>query len=101
MQCVIITTTGHDAVLQVQGRRAQSVVEYFSFRIEVCERSTFLHVCHHGRVPHPETAVDPATAAAIRQHCEERVLVNVVATFAEAFRGGFIGFTETVVGFRA
>ena len=50
---------------------------------------------------HPETAVEPATAAAIRQHCEERVLVNVVVTFAEAFRGGFIGFTETVVGFRA
>ena len=50
---------------------------------------------------HPETAVDPAAAAAIRQHCEERVLVNVVVTFAEAFSCALIGFTKTVVGFRA
>ena len=46
---------------------------------------------------HPETAVDPATAAAIRQHCEERVLVNVVVTFAEAFRAVLVGRAEAVV----
>ena len=87
--------------LQVQGRRAQSVGEDFPLRIEVGERSTFLHVRHHGRVPHPETAVDPTTTTSIGQHSEENVLVDDVVTFAEAFRGGFIGFTETVVGFRA
>ena len=44
-----------------------------------------------------KTAVDPATAAAIRQHCEERVLVNVVVTFAEAFRAVLVGRAEAVV----
>ena len=83
--------------LQVQGRRAQSVGEDFPLRIEVGERSTFLHVRHHRRIVHPETAVDPATAAAIRQHCEERVLVNVVVTFAEAFRAVLVGRAEAVL----
>ena len=86
--------------LQVQGRRAQSVGEDFSLRIEVGERSTFLHVRHHGRVPHPETAVDPTTTTSIGQHSEESVLVNVVLALIQAFSRGLVSRTETVVGFR-
>ena len=41
--------------------------------------------------------VNPATASPIRQHCEERVLVNVVVTFAEAFRAVLVGRAEAVV----
>ena len=51
--------------LQVQGRRAQSVGEDFPLRIEVGERSTFLHVCHHRRIMYTKAPVDPATAAVI------------------------------------
>ena len=87
--------------LQVQGRRAQSVGEDFPLRIEVGERSTFLHVRHHGRVPHPETAVDPTTTTSIGQHSEESVLVNVVLALIQAFSRGLVSRTETVVGFRA
>ena len=46
---------------------------------------------------HPETAVDPATATTICQNGEERVLVNVVVTFAEAFRAVLVGSAEAVV----
>ena len=83
--------------LQVQGRRAQSVGEDFPLRIEVGERSTFLHVRHHGRVPHPETAVDPTTTTSIGQHSEESVLVDVVLALIQAFSRGFIGGTKTII----
>ena len=46
---------------------------------------------------HPETAVDSATATTICQNGEERVLVNVVVTFAEAFRAVLVGSAEAVV----
>ena len=46
---------------------------------------------------HPETAVDPTTATTICQNGEERVLVNVVVTFAEAFRAVLVGSAEAVV----
>ena len=50
---------------------------------------------------HPETAIDPATAPAIRQHVQESVLVNVVLALIQAFSCALIGGTETVVGLAA
>ena len=46
---------------------------------------------------HPETAVEPATAAAIRQHVQESVLVNVVLALIQAFRAVLVGRAEAVV----
>ena len=83
--------------LQVQGRRAQSVGEDFPLRIEVGKCSFLLDVGHHGRITHAEAPIDPATATTICQNGEERVLVNVVVTFAEAFRAVLVGNAEAVV----
>ena len=75
----------NNSPLQVQGRRAQSVGEDFPLRIEVGERSTFLHVRHHRRITHTKTTINATTAAAIREHGEKGVFVDDVVTFAEAF----------------
>ena len=85
IQCVIITTTVHDAILQVQGRRAQSVGEDFAFWVEVGKCSFLLDVGHHGRITHAEAPIDPTTTPAIREHGEKGVFVDDVVTFAEAF----------------
>ena len=60
-----------------------------------------MNVRHHGQIAHSKAPVEPATAAVIRQHCEERVLVNVVLALIQAFSCALIGGTETVVGLAA
>ena len=94
-QCVILII--YDAILQVQGCRAQSVGEDFPLRVKVGEGCTFLYVRHHGRIAHTKAPVEPASAAAIRQHVQESVFIDGVATFAEAFRAVLVGSAESVV----
>ena len=48
-----------------------------------------------------KSLIEPTTAPSVFQHCQERVLVNVVVTFAQTFRAILVGGTKTVVGLAA
>ena len=80
-QCVILTTTVRDAILQVQGRRAQSVGEDFPLRVKVGEGCSLLDVRHHGRIAHTKTSINSTATAPIGQHREEGILVDGVLPF--------------------
>ena len=90
-------TNNNSPRLQVQGRRAQSVGEDFAFRVEVGKCSFLLDVGHHGRITHAEAPIDPTTTPAIREHGEKGVFVDVVVTFAEAFRAVLVSRAGAVV----
>ena len=72
-----------------------------AFGVEVGEGRSFLHVRQHGRMIHPEPAVLSTSAPAVGEHVHERVLVDLVMTFAQSFGavlvGGLLYLSETIV----
>ena len=70
---------------------------HHAFGVEVGESSSFLHVRQHGRVTHPEPAVLSTFAPTVGEHLQERVLVDVVVTFAQSFGAVFVDGSETIV----
>ena len=85
----------------VYERRPQCIAFFFffhhAFGVEVGESSLFLHVRQHGRVTQPEPAVISTSAPTVGEHLQERVLVDVVVTFAQSFSAVFVGGSETIV----
>ena len=90
-------TTVHRLYLHVHRTRAHPVLVHHAFGIEVGESRSFLHVRQHGRVTHPEPAVLSTSAPPAGEHLQERVLVEVVVTFAQSFGAVFVGGSETIV----
>ena len=87
----------HRLFLHVHRTRAHPVLVHHAFGVEVGESSSFLHVRQHGRVTHPEPAVLSTSAPTVGEHLQERVLVDVVVTFAQSFGAVFVGGSETIV----
>ena len=87
----------HRLFLHVHRTRAHLVLVHHAFGVEVGESSSFLHVRQHGRVTHPEPAVLSTSAPTVGEHLQERVLVDVVVTFAQSFGAVFVGGSETGV----
>ena len=87
----------HRLFLHVHRTRAHPVLVHHAFGVEVGESRSFLHVSQHGRVTHSESAVLSTSAPTVGEHLQERVLVNVVVTFAQSFRAVFVGGSETIV----
>ena len=83
--------------LHVHRTRAHPVLVHHAFGVEVGESSSFLHVRQQGRVTHPEPAVLSTSAPTVGEHLQERVLVDVVVTFAQSFGAVFVGGSETIV----
>ena len=70
---------------------------HHAFGVEVGESRSFLHVRQTGRVTHPEPAVLSTSAPTVGEHLQERVLVDVVVTFAQSFGAVFVSGSETIV----
>ena len=87
----------HRLFLHVHRTRAHPVLVHHAFGVEVGESRSFLHVRQHGRVTHPEHAVLSTSAPTVGEHLQERVLVDVVMTFAQSFGAVFVGGSETIV----
>ena len=87
----------HRLFLHVHRTRAHPVLVHHAFGVEVGESRSFLHVRQHGRVTHPEPAVLSTSAPTVGEHLQERVLVDVVVTFAQSFGAVFVGGSETIV----
>ena len=72
-------------------------VRPLALRIEVGERSTFLHVRQsqrqYRRIAHAKAPINAATASPICQHGEEGVVVDGVLTLAEALRAVLRGLS--------
>ena len=68
-------------------------VRTLALRIEVGERSTFLHVRQYRRIAHAKAPINAATASPICQHGEEGVVVDGVLTLAEALRAVLRGLS--------
>ena len=83
--------------LHVHRTRAHPVLEHHAFGVEVGEGRPFLHVRQHGRLTHPEPAVLSTSAATVGEHVQERILVDVVVTFAQSFGAVFVSGSETIV----
>ena len=77
-QCIAFFYTSTGPVLT-------PVLVHHAFGVEIGESRSFLHVRQHGRVTHPEPAVLSTSAPTVGEHLQERVLVDVVVTFAQSF----------------
>ena len=73
------------------------VLVHHAFGVEIGEGRPFLHVRQHSRVTHSEPAVLSTSAPRVGEHLQERVLVDVVVTFAQSFGAVFVGGSETIV----
>ena len=87
----------HRLFLHVHRTRAHPVLVQHAFGVKVGESRSFLHVSQHGRVTHSEPAVLSTSAQTVGEHLQERVLVDVIVTFAQPFRAVFVGGAETLV----
>ena len=83
--------------LHVHRTRAHPVFVHYALVIEIGEGRSFLHVCQHGRVSHPEPAALSNSAPTVGQHVQERVLVDIVVTLAQSFGAVLAGDSETIV----
>ena len=83
--------------LHVNRTRAHSVLVHHAFGVEVGESRPFLQVRQQGRVTHPERAVLSTSAPNVGEHLQERILFDVVVTFAQSFGAVFIGWSEIIV----
>ena len=87
----------HRLFLHVHRTRAHPVLVNHAFSVEVNESRSFLHVRQHCRLTHLEPAVLSTSAPTVGEHLQERVLVDVVVTFAQSFGAVFVGGSETIV----
>ena len=91
-------SSGRHILSQFQRCRAETIGEYFALPVEVGKCSFILDVCHHGRITHEETSVDPTTTPVIREHGEKGVFVDDVLLLSQTFRAVLVGRAEAVVG---
>ena len=83
--------------LHVHRISAHPILVHHAFGVEVGECRSFLHLRQHDRLMHPEPAVLSASTPTVVEHLQERVLVDVVVTFAQSFGAVFVSVPETIV----
>ena len=83
-------------ILHVHRARSQSVLVHHAYVVEVGEGRSFLHESEHGRVKHQEPAVLIASGPTVGEHVHERVLVDIVVTFAQSFGAVLFRCSETI-----
>ena len=83
--------------LHVHRARAQSIVVYHTFGVEVSVGRPFLHICQHGQVTNPEPAVLSTSAPTVGEHVQELVLIDVVVTFAQSSGAVLVGRSKIIV----